>query len=129
MLVANRRAESLSLAWASLGPPTYPRVVALGYRLYRENVLAGEQIPKEIPVSGLIRAVRLVYDASNAIQLTVFETRSSTAASQAMQTRRGQPSGGGDAAQMGRYFVIAEGEKPDPAGIEAFLAGFRKQLQ
>lgn len=117
----------------SLGPPAYPRAVAGavagGYRLYREDVLAGEQIPKEIPASGLIRAVRLLYDASNPIQLTVFETKGSTVAFEAMQTWRSQPDYGYHAAQMGRYFVIAQAEKPDPARIEAFLADFKKQLK
>jgi hypothetical protein len=111
----------------SLERPAYPRAVAGGYLLYRENVLAGEQIPKGIPASGLIRAVQLVYDASNPIQLAVFETKGSTVAFEAMQTWRSQ--GGYQAAQMGRYFVIAQGEKPDPARIEAFLADFEKQLK
>jgi hypothetical protein len=112
-----------------LGPPAYPRAVAGGYRLYRENVLAGEQIPKVIPASGLIRAVRLVYDASNGIQLTVFETKGSTVAFEAMQTWRSQRYDGYHAAQMDRYLVIAQGEKPDPARIEAFLADFKKHLK
>jgi hypothetical protein len=103
--------------------------VAGDYRLYRENVLAGEQIPKAIPASVLIRAVQLVYDASNGIQLTVLEMKSSTAAREAMQTWRSQPYQGDRAAQMGRYFVIAQGEKPDPVRIEAFLADFKKQLK
>jgi hypothetical protein len=50
-------------------PPAYPRTVAGGYHLYRENVLAKEQLPKTIPASRLIRAVQLVYDASNPIQV------------------------------------------------------------
>jgi hypothetical protein len=89
----------------------------------------GSQIPKDIPASGLIRAVRLVYDASNPMQLTVFETKGSTVAFEAMQTWRSQPNYGYHAAQMGRYLVIAQAEKPDPAGIEAFLADFKKQLK
>jgi hypothetical protein len=113
----------------SLGPPAYPRAVAGGYRLYRENALAGEQIPKGIPASVLIRAVQLVYDASNPIQLTVFETKGSTAAFEAMQTWRSKPYCCYHVAQMGRYLVIAQGEKPDPARIEAFLADFKKQLK
>lgn len=112
-----------------LGPPAYPRVVAGDYRLYRENILVGEQIPKEIPPSGLIRAVQLVYDASNGIQLTVAEMKNSTVAWQAMQSWRSQPYGGDQAVQTGCYFVIAQGEKPDPARIAAFLADFKKQLK
>jgi hypothetical protein len=103
--------------------------VAGGYRLYRENVLAGEQVPKGAPASGLIRAVRLMYDASNAIQLTVLETKGSTIAYEAMQSWRSRPYGGDHAAQIGRYFVIAGGEKPDPVAIEAFLADFKKELE
>lgn len=70
-----------------------------------------------------------MYDASNAIQLTVLEMKSSTVASGAMQTWRSHPYGGDHAAQMGRYFVLAQGEKPDPVRIEAFLADFKKQLK
>ncbi len=112
----------------SLGPPAYPRVVAGSYRLYRENVLAAERIPKRVPASGLIRAVQLVYDASNAIQLTVLETKSSKLAFEALQTWRSQPYDGGQAVQIGRYLVIAQSEKPDSVGMEAFLADFKKQL-
>jgi hypothetical protein len=103
--------------------------VAGDYRLYRENVLAGEQIPKGIPPSGLIRAVQLVYDASNGIQMTVLEMKSSTLASEAMRMWRSQPYRGGHATKIGRYFVVAQGEKPDPVRIEAFLAAFKKQLK
>jgi hypothetical protein len=46
-----------------------------------------------------------------------------------MQTMRSQNYDGYHAAQMGRYLVIAQGEKPDPARIEAFLADFKKQLK
>ncbi|MCZ2155146.1 MAG: hypothetical protein LC114_14810 [Bryobacterales bacterium] len=112
-----------------LEPPTYPRVVAGDYRLYRENVLAGDQIPKGTLTSGLIRAVQLVYDASNGVQLTVLEMKNSTATLEAMQTWRSQPYGGDHAVQIGRYFAIAQGEKPDPVRIEAFLADFKKQLK
>lgn len=122
----------LALLWlASCGgapaSPTYPRTVAGGYRLYRENVLTGKQIPNVIPASGFDRAVRLVYDASNGIQLTVFETKSSSVAFEAMQQWRAKD--GKTATQIGRFFVIAQGEKPDPAGINAFLSDFERQLR
>lgn len=111
----------------ALGPAAYPRTVAGGYRLYRENVLARAQLPQGIPAAGLIRIVQLLYDASNPIQLTVFETKGSAVASEAIQAWRAPD--GYHAAQMGRYFVIAQGEKPDPAAIEAFLVAFEKQLR
>jgi hypothetical protein len=111
----------------SLGPPAYPRSVAGGYRLHRENVLASDQLPKGVPSAGLVRAVQLVYDASNTIQLTVFETKSHGVALEAMQKWRTQA--GTQAALFGRYFVIAQSEKPDPAGMRAFLADFEKQLR
>ena len=122
----------LALLWlASCGgppaSPTYPRTVAGGYRLVRENVLTGDQLPKVIPASGLLRAVQLPYTASNGIQLTVFETKSNSVAFEAMQTWRATD--GKIATQIGRYFVIAQGEKPDPAGIDAFLSDFERQLR
>jgi len=104
--------------------------VAGGYGLDRENVLAGEQIPKGIiRASGLIRTVQLVYDASNGIQLTVLETKDSTVALKVMQTWRSQPYDGSQIVQMSRYLVIVQSEKPDRAGIQTFLADFRKQLK
>src|SRR5688572_15003335 len=100
----------------SLKPAAYPPTVA---GRYRENVLVRDRLPNAIPPAGLIRAVQLVYDASNPIQLTVFETKSYAVALEAMQTWRAQA--GSHAAQIGRYFVIAQSEKPDPAGMRAFL--------
>jgi hypothetical protein len=111
---------------SSLSPPVYPSDVAGGYRLHRENIVAGDQLHKGVPAAGLLRAVQLVYDASNPIQLTVYETTSSAVALEAIQTWRAQT--GAYAVQIGRLFVIAQSEKPDPAGMRAFLADFEKQL-
>jgi hypothetical protein len=46
-----------------------------------------------------------------------------------MHTWRSKPYGGDQALQTGRHFAIAEGEKPDPAGVDAFLADFKRQLK
>ena len=110
----------------SLRPPVYPPTIAGGYRLNRENVVAGDQLHKGISASGLVRTVQIVYDASNPIQLTVFEAKRTAVALEAIQTWRAQA--GTHAAQMGRYFVIAQSEKPDSAVMRAFLADFEKQL-
>ena len=116
----------LAACGTSHEPPAYPRTVGGGYRLDRETVLAGEQIPG-IPPSGMIRAVQLVYDASNPIQLTVVETKGWAVAFEAMQKWRAQE--GSRAAQMDRYFVIAQSEKPDPVALQAFLTDFEQQLK
>ena len=36
---------------------------------------------------------------------------------------------GTQAALMGRYFVLVQSEKPDPASIRVFLGDFEKQLK
>ena len=112
----------------SLEAPAYPRAVAGGYRLYREDILAKEQIPKVVADEGLLRAVRLVYDASNSIQLTVFETTGAAVAMEAKRKWRTQPGDGKHIVQTGRYLVIAQGEKPDPEGIESFLIDFKSKI-
>lgn len=112
----------------SLEAPAYPRAVAGGYRLYREDILAKEQIPKIVADEGLLRAVRLVYDASNSIQLTVFETTGAAVAMEAKRKWRAQPGDGKHIVQTGRYLVIAQGEKPDPEGIESFLIDFKSKI-
>src|SRR4051794_986333 len=87
----------------SLAPPSYPATVSRGYRLYRETVLKSGQVPEVVPSSELVRVVQLVYDASNPIQLTVYETKASTVARDAKQ--KWVARGGSHAGARGRYFV------------------------
>lgn len=113
----------------SLEAPAYPRAVAGGYRLHREDILAKERIPpKVVADEGLLRAVQLVYDASNGIQLIVFETTGAAVAIEAKRKWRAQPGDGKHIVQTGRYLVIAQGEKPDPEGIESFLIDFKSKI-
>lgn len=104
----------------------YPKTLA-GYTLHRETVLTPDQATDCPPPPGLERAVRLIYSDSNAIQLTVCETASSSVAFESLQKWRAQD--GRRAAHLGRYFVVAQAEKPDPAAVDAFLNDFEKQLQ
>ncbi len=105
----------------------YPKTVAGGYTLHREIVLTADQASECPKPPSLERAVRLVYNASNPIQLTVCETAGSSVAFESIQTWRAQD--GRRAAHLGRYFVVAQAEKPDPAAVDAFLNDFEKQLR
>lgn len=98
-------------------------------RLHRESILAGEQIPKGVPASGLIQAVRLVYDRLEWHPIDRLRNEESKVALDTMHTWRSKPYGGDQALQTGRHFAIAEGEKPDPAGVDALLADFKRQLK
>ena len=115
-----------------LKSPTYPREVAGGpavpvFKLNSELVLTSDQVPVHVPAAGLVRAVRITYDGSNALQLICFETKSSSVAFEALQKWR--PEEGRRASQVGRYFIVAQMEKPDPKTLDTFLTGFEKQLQ
>lgn len=110
----------------SLEAPLYPQTVEGGYRLYRETVLKPDQYMDVVPAPELIRAVQLLYNASNPIQLTVYETRSSAFAREAKQRWTTRDSF--HAATIGRFFVLAQGEKPDPASIQTFLTDFEKHI-
>ncbi len=112
--------------------PVYPARVAGNaaipeFKLFRETVLTGNQLPAYVPPAGLIRAVNLVYEAGNGLQLKVFETKSSSVAFEALQNWR--PQDGRRAVQMGRLLVEGQMEKPDPATLDAFLTEFEKQLR
>lgn len=89
-------------------------------------VLKADQAPELVPGSELIRVVSLLYDASNPIQLTVYETRSSSVAREAKQ--KSPQRDGFHSAQKGRFLVLAQGEKPDPVTIRRFLMDFEKHL-
>jgi hypothetical protein len=91
-----------------LTPPAYPATVTGGYRMYRETVLEPDQTVNAVPQSELIRAVQLLYDASNPIQLTVHETRTSGAARRAKETWT--PRDSFHAVSIGRFFLLAQGE-------------------
>ena len=112
--------------------PVYPARVAGNaaipeFKLLREVALTGDLLPPYVPPAGLIRAVNLLYEASNPVQLKVFETKCSSVAFEALQTWR--PHEGRRAMQVGRFFVEAQMEKPDPATLDAFLNDFEKQLR
>ena len=112
--------------------PVYPARVAGNaaipeFKLLREVALTGDLLPPYVPPAGLIRAVNLLYEASNPVQLKVFETKSSSVAFEALQTWR--PLEGRRAMQVGRFFVEAQMEKPDPATLDAFLTDFERKLQ
>ena len=122
----------LAACGGDLKSPVYPARVAGNatipeFKLFREVVLTGDQLPASVPPAGLIRAVALGYDASNTVQLKVFETRSPSVAFEALQTWR--PGEGRLAMQVGRLFVEAQMEKPDRAALDAFLTDFEKKLQ
>lgn len=102
--------------------PVYPRSVA-GFTLQGEQVLTGTGY---VPAAGLGRAVQLTYQGSNPIQVIVCETTGSSVAFEALQNWRAQD--GKLAIHVGRYFVVAQSEKPDPAALNAFLTAFEKQL-
>ena len=122
----------LGACGGELKSPVYPARVAGNatipeFKLFREVVLTGDQLPAYVPPAGLIRAVNLVYDASNPVQLKVFETKGSSVAFEALQQWR--PQDGRRAMQVGRFFVEAQMEKPDRATLDAFLTDFEKKLQ
>ncbi len=116
------------LAACGGGPanPVYPRAVK-GYALSGEQVLTGERVPDYVKPTGVVRAVQLAYQGSNPVQVTVFETTGSSVAFEALQTWRAQD--GKRAVHAGRYFLVGQAEKPDPAALDAFLTEFEKQLQ
>ena len=122
----------LASCGGELKSPVYPARVEGNatipeFKLYREVVLTGVQLPAYVPAAGLIRAVSLVYDASNGVQLKVFETKGSSVAFEALQTWR--PREGRRAMQVGRFFVEAQMENPDPATLDAFLTDFERKLK
>lgn len=102
--------------------PVYPRSVG-GFTLQSEQALASTSY---VPASGLSRAVQLSYQGSNPIQVVVCETTGSSVAFEALQHWRAQD--GKLATHVGRYFVVAQSEKPDPAALNTFLTAFEKQL-
>lgn len=122
----------LASCGGALKSPVYPARVAGNaiipeFKLSREVVLTGVQLPAYVPPAGLIRAVSLVYDASNGVQVKVFETKGSSVAFEALQTWR--PLEGRRAMQVGRFFVEAQMEKPDSATLDAFLTDFERKLK
>lgn len=102
--------------------PVYPRSVG-GLTLQSEQVLTSTTY---VPVPGLVRAVQLTYQGSNPIQVVVCETTGSSVAFEALQQLRAQD--GKLATHAGRYFIVAQSEKLDPAALNAFLTAFEKQL-
>ncbi len=121
----------LTACGGELKSPVYPREVAGGpavpvFKLRSEAVLTGDRVPAYVPPTGVVRAVQLTYDGSNGLQVICFETKSSSVAFEALQKWR--PEADRRASQVGRYFIVAQLEKPDPKTLDTFLAGFEKQL-
>ena len=105
--------------------PVYPRAIA-GYTLRGEQVLTGGRIPQYVKPAGVRRVLQLAYQASNPIQVIVFETTGSSVAFEALQNWRAHD--GKLAVHAGRFFVVAQCEKPDPEALNAFLSALEKQL-
>lgn len=106
---------------------SYPRKVGENYKLKNQQVVTGDRVPGFVAPSGLIRAVQLTYDASNPVQVFVFETKSQSVAFEAMQNWKA--SNDRRAIQVDRFFVEAETVQPDPKELDAFLTEFEKQLR
>jgi hypothetical protein len=110
-----------------LAPPSYPRKVGEGYQLKNQQVITGDRVPGAVNPNGLIRAVQLTYDASNPVQVFVFETKSASVAFEALQNFRPRDDIRG--IQVERFFIEAQTDTPDAKALDAFLTEFEKQLR
>lgn len=110
-----------------LASPSYPRSVGEGYKLKNQQVVTGDRVPGAVKPEGLIRAVQLTYDASNPVQVFVFETKSASVAFEALQNFR--PNDDVRGIQVERFFIEAQTDTPDAKALDAFLTEFEKQLR
>ena len=103
-----------------------PVQVQRTWTLRETKALPVEEAPAMIRSLGLKRAISAEYEGNPTLRIRVYEMSSQTVAFEMIQK---WPQKDGMAFYKGRYFVVADADRPDRAVVTSFLQSLEAEMK